>query len=216
MISPLIRWEHGDDWFVTKFELQRSTRSGERKVKISLTDQDYDFIVGHTIDGRVLFPATAYLQLAWETLALMKGPIYFDMNVEFEDIRFLRATGITKGQPIEFNIMVHTGTGQFEITENSTAVVTGRIVEVEKMGPLTELPPLAPSDFPIMQERDFYKELRLRGYHYSGAFRSVMEARGDGLYGKVKWDLNWVSFMDCLLQINILAKDSRSLLLPTR
>lgn len=51
MIAPLVRWEHGDDWFVTKFELQRSTRSGERKVKISLNDQDYDFIVGHAIDG---------------------------------------------------------------------------------------------------------------------------------------------------------------------
>lgn len=199
--------------------------------------------------GRVLFPATAYLQLAWETLALMKGPIYFDTNVEFEDIRFLRATAMNKGQDVEFNIMIHTGTGQFEITENATAVVTGRIVvcstndnnhtqknarkfkiklinkkfgkifffqEVEKMGPLLTLPPLPPSNFPIMQQRDFYKELRLRGYHYSGAFRSVIEARGDGLYGKVKWDTNWVSFMDCLLQINILAKDSRSLLLPTR
>lgn len=52
MISPLVRWEHGDEWFVTKFELQRSTRSGERKVNIALNDQDYDFIVGHTIDGK--------------------------------------------------------------------------------------------------------------------------------------------------------------------
>lgn len=172
--------------------------------------------VGHAIDGRVLFPATAYLQMAWETVAMMKGPIFSDVNVEFEDVRFLRATGITKDQPIEFNIMVHTGTGNFEITENSTAVVTGKITIVEKMAPLIELPSLPETNSPILQERDFYKELRLRGYHYSGAFRSVIEARGDGLYGKVKWSMNWISFMDCLLQINILAKDSRSLLLPTR
>lgn len=52
MISPLIKWEHSEDWFVTKFELQRSTRSGERKVKVGLSDQDYDFIVGHAIDGK--------------------------------------------------------------------------------------------------------------------------------------------------------------------
>lgn len=51
MISPYVRWEHSEDWFITKFELQRSTRSGERKVKITLTDQDYDFIAGHCIDG---------------------------------------------------------------------------------------------------------------------------------------------------------------------
>lgn len=66
--------------------------------------------------GRVLLPATAYLQLVWETLAMMKGPIFFDTNVEFEDIRFLRATAMAKNQYIDLNIMVHTGTGQFEIT----------------------------------------------------------------------------------------------------
>lgn len=179
--------------------------------KILRFDNFFELII-----GRVLLPATAYLQFVWETLAMMKGPIFFDMNVEFEDIRFLRATAMAKNQAIELNIMVHTGTGQFEITENSTAVVTGKITEVPKMAPFRPLPPIPPSEFPILQERDFYKELRLRGYHYSGAFRSVMEARGDGLYGKVRWDLNWISFMDCLLQINILSKDSRSLLLPTR
>lgn len=147
---------------------------------------------------------------------MMKGPIFFDMDVEFEDVRFLRATALHKGQPIEFNVMVHTGTGRFEITEGATAVVTGKITEVVNARPLTELPPLPSTTFPLMQERDFYKELRLRGYHYAGAFRSVIEARGDGLSGKVKWDMNWISFMDCLLQINILAKDSRNLLLPTR
>lgn len=147
---------------------------------------------------------------------MMKGPIFFDMNVEFEDIRFLRATALAKNQVIEFVIMVHTGTGRFEITEGNTAVVTGNITLVENPGPLAALPPLPKTNFPLMKEKDFYKELRLRGYHYSGAFRSVIEARGDGLYGKVKWDLNWISFMDCLLQINILSKDSRSLLLPTR
>lgn len=147
---------------------------------------------------------------------MMKGPIFFDMNVEFEDIRFLRATSLAPGQLVEFTITIHTGTGRFEITEGATAVVTGFIGEVVNPLPLTQLPPLPESQFPIMAEKDFYKELRLRGYHYNGHFRSVTEARGDGLYGKVKWDLNWIAFMDCLLQINILGKDSRSLILPTR
>lgn len=146
----------------------------------------------------------------------MKGPIFFDVNVEFEDIRFLRATSLAPGQTIEFTITIHIGTGRFEITEGATAVVTGFITEVPNPLPLTNLGSLPNSDFPIMKERDFYKELRLRGYHYSGAFRSVIEARGDGLYGKIKWDTNWISFMDCLLQICIVGKDSRSLILPTR
>lgn len=51
MLSPLVRWEHSEDWFVPKFELQRTSNSWERKVKVSLKDQDYDSIDGHIIDG---------------------------------------------------------------------------------------------------------------------------------------------------------------------
>lgn len=50
MISPLIKWDHTEDWFVMKFEMQRSKRSGERKVTLSLDTDSY--ISGHVIDGK--------------------------------------------------------------------------------------------------------------------------------------------------------------------
>uniref|UniRef100_A0A182XBL3 Fatty acid synthase n=1 Tax=Anopheles quadriannulatus TaxID=34691 RepID=A0A182XBL3_ANOQN len=214
MISHLIRWDHSEDWFVTKFEMQKSTKSGERRVKIKLNDEDYSYIAGHVIDGRVLFPATAYLHLAWETLAMVKGPMYFDLEVEFEDVKFLRATSITKDQEIEFTVMLQPGTGRFEITEGTAAVVTGYVRHVENIT-LSEIPDPPANDMPVLATRDFYKELRLRGYHYSGAFRSVLEARSDSACGKINWELNWVSFLDCLLQCCIIGKDTRTLMIPT-
>ena len=164
--------------------------------------------------GRVLFPATAYLFLAWETLAMMRGLLYFDINVEFEDIKFLRATSLTKDIEVELLVMIHPGTGNFEISENGSSLATGIIRIIEKSH-LKEINNIENPNLPYLQNRDFYKELRLRGYHYNGIFRSVVEARSDGLKGKVRWDMNWVAFMDCLLQIQILGKDSRSLILPT-
>lgn len=214
MISPLVKWDHSEDWFVTKFESQKSNKSGERHVVINLDDLDHEYVVGHTIDGRVLFPATAYLQLVWETLGLMMGVFFFELEVEFEDIQFLRATAIAKDNDIEFIIMIQPGTGRFEITEGTSAVVTGYIKLVENPKLATVAVP-EKNDLPILKTRDFYKELRLRGYHYNGVFKSVVEARSDGLQGKIKWDTNWVSFMDCLLQIHIVGQDSRGLLLPT-
>jgi fatty acid synthase len=53
MISPLVRWDHNEDYFVTKYENQRSNKSGERRVVINLSELDYEFIEGHTIDGEV-------------------------------------------------------------------------------------------------------------------------------------------------------------------
>lgn len=51
MISPNIKWDHSEDWFVTSFAKNIGEKSAERKVKIALTDPDFEFIIGHSIDG---------------------------------------------------------------------------------------------------------------------------------------------------------------------
>lgn len=179
-----------------------------------LGDQEYEYMSGHTIDGRILFPATAYLHLVWETMGLTLGVYYFELGVEFEDVKFVRATTLPKNQDVEFTVMIQPGSGRFEITEGSSVLVTGFIKIVDNVK-LADIPEPHTNGYPTLLSKDFYKELRLRGYHYHGLFKSVEEARGDGLMGKVKWNSNWVSFMDCLLQIHIVGQDSRSLLLPT-
>lgn len=160
-----------------------------------------------------MFPATGYLFLAWEALALLKGPFFFDLPVQFEDVKFHRATSLVKNTDIEFSIIIQPGTGKFEITEGSSSVVTGSIIVMEQTE-LTTITPPEENDLPVLETKDFYKELRLRGYHYNGLFKSVVQARMDGLQGKVKWNNSWVAFMDCLLQIEIIGRDSRNLLLP--
>lgn len=65
-------------------------------------------------------------------------------------------------------------------------------------------------------ENDFYKEMRLRGYNHKGLFRTVAEARDDGLEGKIQWKNNWTTFIDCMLQFEVLMKDTRNLVLPTK
>ena len=80
MISPLIKWEHSEDHFVTRYESK--IPKCERIITVNISDNDFDFISGHTIDGkfqivqnliltnllflspgRVLFPATGYLYI---------------------------------------------------------------------------------------------------------------------------------------------------------
>lgn len=54
MISPLIRWDHTEDWFLAKFDSQRDGNSAERICKISFTDHDFGYVSGHVIDGEFL------------------------------------------------------------------------------------------------------------------------------------------------------------------
>lgn len=81
---------------------------------------------------------------------------------------------------------------------------------------MTKLSAPQTDDSFTLLENDFYKEMRLRGYDHRGLFRTVVEARDDGLEGKIQWRHNWTAFMDCLLQFEVLMKDTRNLVLPTK
>lgn len=167
--------------------------------------------------GRCLLPATSYLHLVRETLVYMTpGQNFNGLDIEFENVKFLRATSLTTTAAVNLTIVVHIGSGDFEISEGTTAVMNGNVKVIKNAKPVMDLSKYIKPDYPVvLDSKDFYKELRLRGYNYAGLFRSVTEARADGAAGKIKWCGNWASFMDCMLQINILALDSRSLYLPT-
>ncbi|KAI4502501.1 hypothetical protein M0802_002413 [Mischocyttarus mexicanus] len=187
MISPFIKWNHSKDWYVTSFKMQERIVSGERTVDIALIDEDFEFIVGHNIDGRNLFPATGYLALVWETMGMIIGELYTEV-------------------------------GDFEVIEGDTAIVTGNIrvpTDISK----EKLPDYAKEESDdkdeVLQMKDIYKELRLRGYQYSGLFRNFKSSSLDGCNGHVIWNKNWVAFMDNLLQLKILTIDTRGLFVPT-
>ncbi|XP_062548544.1 fatty acid synthase-like [Armigeres subalbatus] len=213
MISPLIRWDHRENAFVVKYSWHQQRRSNLIWYKISLTSPEFKHIVGHCIDGRVLFPAAGYLQLVWELMAFMENIDFPDYPVEFEDVRFLRATTITKGRNVELLVSIQEESGRFEILEGDSLVATGiaRVLVNENYIPVVEMA----SSAPVLPTRDFYKELRLRGYHYTGLFKSVLEARSDGTMAKIQWKGNWTAFLDGLLQVGIIGLDSRSLMVPT-
>lgn len=114
MIGPLIRWDHSQSWFVATFHHATDAKV-EHRHKINLTDEEFANIIGHKIDGRVLFPATSYLMLAWKSYALMQGIPYEHMNVEFKEVKFLRATAIPKENDVTLSVTFQRGTGKFEV-----------------------------------------------------------------------------------------------------
>lgn len=50
MISSLIKWDHSEDRFVTRYEAKSS--KSERLYTVNISDQEYEFVTGHTIDGK--------------------------------------------------------------------------------------------------------------------------------------------------------------------
>lgn len=100
MLSSLIRWDHSGSWEVptaAEFLALSSDGSGNGaastvEVNVSAPDSEDAYLTGHVIDGRVLFPATGYLVLAWRQLARMNGQSYQQTPVCFDDVHIQRAT----------------------------------------------------------------------------------------------------------------------------
>lgn len=218
MISSMVKWDHTTEWAVADF-CKSGNLSGESVIEFDLSKETDAYIAGHMIDGRVLFPATGYLVLVWRTLAKLRNVDFEKLPVVFEHVKFLRATIMPKEGPVKFFVNIFMGTNEFEICENGSVAVTGKISvpeNVEKM--MLNVPtPVVRNDPELLEldTKDIYKELRLRGYEYTGEFQGIESANNRGGNGKLLWT-NWISFMDTMLQITILQKDTRSLYLPTR
>lgn len=50
MLAPMIKWDHAQDYKVAKFDATKEITS-ERKVTISLREEDHQYMAGHIIDG---------------------------------------------------------------------------------------------------------------------------------------------------------------------
>ena len=68
----------------------------------------------------------------------------------------------------------------------------------------------------VLTTKDIYKELRLRGYQYSGIFRSLKSASLSRNKGHIAWMNNWVTFLDNMLQIMILGINTKDLYVPMK
>ncbi|XP_044740690.1 fatty acid synthase-like [Chrysoperla carnea] len=221
MIAPTVRWDHTKEWPIPKEGYSYQKQAFEKSVIIDVSNPEYENLKGHIIDGRNLYPATGYLVLVWKTLTDTEGELIENFAVEFEDIQFLRATNIPKNNTITLTVMIQKGTGNFEILESGSVVVTGRIKRIpHESNKLLRLPKVKPiindDDKLPLNSRDVYKELRLRGYNYQGDFKGIISTDNSCYVGQIEWKAgHWIPFMDNMLQLQILQEDARFLYVPT-
>ncbi|XP_014471165.1 PREDICTED: fatty acid synthase-like [Dinoponera quadriceps] len=218
MIGSLVKWDHSIAWEVASFG-KTSSQSGETIVQVDLSKETDAYLAGHQIDGRVIFPATGYMLLVWKTFAKLRGADFERLPVVLENVRFQRATIMPKEGSVRFSINIFQGSGDFEICEGGTVVVSGHIrASTDIKADQLTLPALSADDqkdvLPL-NTKDVYTELRLRGYEYRDVFQGIKSSDNYGIAGELRWVNDWVSFMDTMLQFSLLSTSHRLMYLPS-
>lgn len=222
MLSPVILWDHSDDYRVPVYEDFEGQKGGSGvKFEFDMEPGSPDeYLFGHIIDGRSLFPATGYVVLAWQALAQIKNVNFEELPVVMEDIKIHRATILPRSGKLVFDVTINQGTNTFEILESGGLVVSGKITipEDEALELSSELskPPTVEEGLIPLSSNDFYRTLSLRGYEYGPTFRGVVSMSNHGDDGTLAWTGNWISFVDTMLQAQVLTMPGNSLRLPTR
>lgn len=224
-IASLVRWDHSQEWDVARFS--SSPAGSDYEVKVDLDSEEHRYLEGHTIDGRVIFPATGYMVLAWQALCRLQGSNWQETPVTFSDVILHQATVLSSSSGSSSStttlvVRILPTKGEFEVVVSGSVAASGRIhmgVEDSAEGKtlLHFLKESKASDHEKrLQQQDVYKELRLRGYQYGGIFQGILHADIKGTSGSLQWRDNWVSFIDTMLQFSLVGAKQRGLMLPTR
>eukprot|EP00062_Callorhinchus_milii_P004539 gi/632943010/ref/XP_007886730.1/ PREDICTED: fatty acid synthase [Callorhinchus milii] len=227
LISPHIMWDHSQVWDVPKTEDFPCGSGGSTSTTVFNIDMSSEspdsYMVGHCIDGRVLYPATGYLVLAWRTLLRLTGAVMDQTSVIFEDVTIYRATILPKTGSVQLEVRLMPASNRFEVSENGNLAVSGKVSFLEETAldnfrnQIKARPEITDTDAKFhLSSGDIYKELRLRGYDYGKTFQGILESNNAGDTGKILWTGNWVTFLDTMLQMIVVGLSGRSLRLPTR
>ncbi|XP_070596224.1 fatty acid synthase [Erythrolamprus reginae] len=227
LISPYIVWDHSQIWDVPKPEDFPTGSGGSGAATVYNIDVNPEspeyYLVGHCIDGRVLYPATGYLVLAWRTLARSLGTTIEELPIMFEDVTIHQATILPKKGLTQLEVRLMPASQRFEVSGNGNLAVSGKVGILEETALnnfRNQLIDLKNQPNPCsgisLSKGDIYKELRLRGYDYGPTFQGVLESSSNGNSGKILWNGNWVTFLDTMLHLMILGEMGRNLRLPTR
>ncbi|KAJ3652394.1 hypothetical protein Zmor_018363 [Zophobas morio] len=200
MISPSLQWDHKRSWYTYKFSEFKSVDTEQFEYRYSLVNEEQQFLEGHVVDGRNIFPATEYLNLVWQTYAWSRKLLVTKIPVLFENCKFLKALTVPKSGYVKLLITIQKGT----VCPNAN----------QQQIDWPHLTSFSDDQLENLKQDEIYRELCLRGYSYSGLFKAIKRCNIKASIGVIKWEDNWCTFMDNMLQMKILGIDTRLLYVP--
>ncbi|CAH1641260.1 unnamed protein product [Spodoptera littoralis] len=216
-LSHLVKWAHAEKWPIPFF------RSANRKVAAScdyvtsLQDVEDAYLQGHTLRGHTVYPFSATLMLVWDIFAMTVGVPRKQISVEFRNLHLYTQPIMHDQRQLRLSMCLHRGAGKFEILNEGIKLIIGTIVafNVDDIKPRRiNIEENTKVNIDLTAD-DVYQLFKDRDYSYSGEFRSIEGANASLTEASLIWRDNWVTFVDGLLQLNMLRQKHDGVSMPT-
>ncbi|XP_045454228.1 fatty acid synthase-like [Melitaea cinxia] len=210
MLSHLVEWAHNERWNLPLYVSAHRKTAAASKFITSTQDDSSAYLKGHVIRGKNIYPFAAVLVAVWDTLAMSLGAEKKTISVVFKEVQQHSQLVLYDQRQVTLNVTLLRGTGRFEVLSNKIKVATGyinaNIENEEKMIHATN----ESDGSMILDSKDIYNLLNSRDYNYSGDFRCIYNANQTLDEANILWKNNWVTFIDGLIQLNVLRRNYES------
>ncbi|XP_043463802.1 fatty acid synthase-like [Leptopilina heterotoma] len=211
-ISPLIQWDHSVKWTSRTNSQAGLIKLGQMNFIVNLTNDKWKYLNNHRIYSTTVIPTSLYLKLAWDVLnSFQTNP---ESSVSYTDVITHNQLILPFDENIELITMVQKGSGFFQITKDDILLCSGTVQMTAKKNKNPTYVNNDAMNHENLSSNGVYTELKMRGYEYSGPFRSIRKISTNGSSGILDWKENWTTFLDGMLQMYVLGNDTRKAQVP--
>ncbi|CAB3256916.1 unnamed protein product [Arctia plantaginis] len=211
-LSHLVKWAHDEEWPLVLYSSADRIVASNCNYVLALHDQEHKYLAGNFIRGNTLYPFSASLTLVWDVLTMIMNVPRKQLSVEFSYVQLYSQPVLHERRQLYLNVTIQRGTGKFEILDGRSKVVTGFIKPLHESK--TECVENDLKKNMCFSAADIYQLLRDRDYFYSGEFQSIACVDESLSNGMLSWRDNWVTFIDSILQLNVLRQSHHSVSQP--
>ncbi|KAJ3652951.1 hypothetical protein Zmor_018873 [Zophobas morio] len=198
MLSHLIKWNCDKNWYSYKFSEDTDTPL-QKSYKIT----DHEYLTGHQIDGLGTIPPSEILNLVWQTFKSRLVPAIVFENCEFVEVVPL--------DNIDIFVSILPKSGKFEVCKDNKVVACGRVFVPDDIKKYQmSVPWFGQKSSETLTQNEVYKTLNLKG----GLFQGVEKCDLEVSEGSLRWENNWTTFIDSIIQTVQLQDSTHLLRLP--
>ncbi|CAH2093765.1 unnamed protein product [Euphydryas editha] len=209
MLSHLVEWAHNERWNLPLYVSAHRKTAAACKFLTSTQDDNSEYLKGHVIREKNVYPFSAVLVAVWDTLAMTLGVEKKSLSVEFREVQQHTQLALYDQRQIDLNVCLQRGTGRFEVLSTKAKIATGFIIgnlkDDERMVVGTKS-----DEEMVLDSQNIYRLFNSRDYNYSGDFRSIYNANQTLSEANILWKDNWVTFIDGIIQLNALRRNYES------